>query len=176
MEAARRRQRRQLLLVGVLSAAALIAGAGIASVADSGADWAVVGSLLGLIAAVNGVVLVLAYRRGRHSNSVFAPSPLLALPFRDRRGVIRAIRRGDVVTGAQRDVTISAARHLRRRGATRLFAAAAVLALVNAVLTGPAQPMGFWPAVGGFVCLCAAAVQSVWLRRRAADFLAVNEG
>ena len=174
---ARRRQRQLLLLIGALSLTAVAAGVILAGVNHPRpVDWARLGPILGVVAAAPIVLLLVLYRRGRRSTSMFAPSPLLAFPAADRRRLVRAIKRADVVTGLDREPSIAAAEHILSNRALRLLTVAAACQLLGAVLIGPAHAVRFWMAVAACACLSLAGLEHMRLRRRARRFLAANSG
>ncbi|MDQ1723440.1 MAG: hypothetical protein QOG52_468 [Frankiaceae bacterium] len=172
---ARRRQRQLVLFVGVTSLASMVGGVAIASVTHPGpVDWAVLGIVLATFAALLCGLLFVLYRRGSRSNSMFAPSPLLALPASDRRRLVRVIKRGEVAIGPDRDIAVATAEHMCRKGPLLLAVTAAVVQLLAAVAAGPGHATKFWISITAFAAMSVAAEELFRLRRRAARFLAMN--
>jgi hypothetical protein len=138
------------------------------------APWTALAPVLGLFAAGMALMLMLLYRRGARSASMFAPSPLLALAAADRRRIVRVIRRSEVISGPDRQLAIAAARRVRRKGPLRLAAVTIVLQLAAAIGVGPAHGVRFWLPVAAAGCMAVSAEEIIRLQRRAARFLAAN--
>jgi hypothetical protein len=172
---ARRRQRQLMTVVGVASLASMVGGVAIAGVTHPGpVDWAVLGTVLATFAASVCVFLIVLYRRGSRSNSIFAPSPLLALPASDRRRLVRVIKRGEVAIGPDRDIAVATAERMCRKGPLLLAVTAAVMQLLAAAAAGPGHATKFWLSITAFAAMSGAAEEVFRLRRRAARFLAMN--
>lgn len=171
--AAARRERHWL---GVVVAAVFMAAAGLFAVAAAvtSLSWGVALLGAGLLLAVCGGVAAIIIVLRRRGVPGFARSPLWELDWRERRQVVRAIRRGQSVAAQHQDVAVRAARRFSEtRWAVWIYAAASIVQAANLLLqTGLSR----WIALVCAVLFAVNAGYWYWLCRRAARFVRQNGG
>ncbi len=141
---------------------ALLAHAGAGSPFSVGAVAVLVAVVAVYVLVLGGVLLVVRWRR-RHGSTMFARSPLWALPYRERVALVRALRRGDPIPAGQWVIAAAAARSVAGgRWAVVGLGVGAVAQGFAAWLT----PGDRWLRAGSAALLVVAAAWSWWQARR----------